>query len=71
MDDRTTWTCSREFGALHTIECSYIGNFFRPEDVHSVTKCPLRYESPLRYDMKTCSIFVSLLPAMTISQNQI
>ena len=44
---------------------------FRPEDVHSVTKCPLRYESPLRYNMKTCSISLFLLPTMTISQNQI
>ena len=44
MNDRTTWTCSREFEALHTIECSYIGNFLQ------ALRCPLRYEvsPPLR-----------------------
>ena len=38
MNERTTWTCSREFEALHTIECSYIGNFLQ------AWRCPLHYE---------------------------
>ena len=52
MNDRTTWTCSREFEALHTIECIYIGNF------HQAWRCllccevspPLRKSTPLQHE---------------------
>ena len=52
MNERTTWTCSREFEALHTIECSDIGNFLQAWrcPLHYKVSPPLRKSTPLQHE---------------------